>query len=88
MLCEQHQERLTGKCFAEFVRKHFPRTFAKSANPRGKLFLQDGDHRQNSAAAKRALNDVDAKLLSIPPRSPDIVSLNPIKAGQGFSHNR
>ena len=76
MLCEQYQERFTGKCYAEFVRKHFPRAFAESANPRGKLFLQDGDPRQNSAAAKRALDDVDAKLFSIPPRSPDI---NPIE---------
>ena len=40
MLCEQYQERFTGKCYAEFVRKHFPRAFAESANPRGKLFLQ------------------------------------------------
>ena len=53
-----------------------PRAFAESANPRGKLFLQDGDSRQNSAAAKRALDDVDAKLLSIPPISPHI---NPIE---------
>ncbi|CAB3978781.1 Hypothetical predicted protein [Paramuricea clavata] len=41
-----------------------------------KLFLQDGDPRQNSVAAKRALDDVNAKLFSIPPRSPDI---NPIE---------
>ena len=77
MLCE-YQERFTGKCYAEFVRKHFPRAFAESANPRGKLFLQDGDPRQNSAAAKRNLDDGGCKiiLISIPPRSPDI---NPIE---------
>jgi hypothetical protein len=40
------------------------------------LFLRDGDPRQNSVAAKRALDDVNAKLFSIPPRSPDI---NPIE---------
>ena len=76
MLCEQYEERFTGKYYAEFVRKHFPRAFTNSANPRGKLFLQDGDPRQNSVAAKRALDDVNAKLFSIPPRSPDI---NPIE---------
>ena len=76
MLCEQYEERFTGEYYAEFVRKHFPRAFASSANPRGKLFLQDGDPRQNSVAARRALDAVNAKLFSIPPRSPDI---NPIE---------
>ncbi len=76
MLCEQYEERFTGTYYAEFVRKYFPRAFTNSANPRGKLFLQDGDPRQNSVAAKWALDDVNAKLFSIPPRSPDI---NPIE---------
>jgi hypothetical protein len=75
MLCEQYEERFTGKYYAEFVRKYFPRAFTNSANPRGKLFLQNGDRRQNSVAAKRAL-DVNAKLFSIPPRNPEI---NPIE---------
>ena len=66
MLFEQYQEGFTGKCYAEFVQKHFPHAFAESSNPRGKLLLQDGNPRQNSAAAKRALDNVDAKLFLIP----------------------
>ena len=76
MLCEQYEERFTGKYYADFVREHFTRAFANSANPRSKVFLQDGNPRQNSVAAKRALDEVNGKLFSIPPRSPDI---NPIE---------
>ena len=76
MLCEQYTKRFTGEYFASFIRKHFEEAFSNSANPRGKLFLQDGDPRQNSKAAKEAIDDVGARLFSIPPRSPDI---NPIE---------
>ena len=41
-----------------------------------KLFLQDGDPSQNTAPARAALKRVGAKLLAIPPHSPD---LNPIE---------
>ena len=40
------------------------------------LWLQNGDLRQNSAAAKMLMKSICAKLLSIPPCSPDI---NPIE---------
>jgi transposase len=76
VLCEQYEDRFTGQYFADFIRKHFPATFKKSANPTRKLFLQDGDPRQNSALAKQAMEDVDARMFAIPPRSPDI---NPIE---------
>ena len=74
--CEQYQDRFTGVYFANFIRTHFESIFEKSANPRGKLFLQDGDPRQNSVPAKQAMNEVGARLFAIPPRSPD---LNPIE---------
>ena len=41
-----------------------------------KLFIQDGAPSQNSALARAALKRVGAKLLAIPPCSPD---LNPIE---------
>ena len=41
-LCKQYHETLTGDTFAEFIKSYFPRTFERSANPNGKLFLQDG----------------------------------------------
>ncbi len=76
VLCEQYQGRLNGKLFADFVRDHFKETFKKSANPRGKMFLQDGDPSQNSGIARDAMFKMGAKKFSIPARSPD---LNPIE---------
>ena len=48
ILCEQYHGRINGEMFADFILKHFNETFEKSANPRGKFFLQDGDPSQNS----------------------------------------
>lgn len=74
--CEQYLANLTGEIFSDFARDHFPEVFERSANPRGKLFLQDGDPRQNSKKAKVAFDDISCKQFSIPPRSPDV---NPIE---------
>ena len=41
-----------------------------------KRFLQDGDPSQNSAVARRALDEIGAMIFAIPPRSPD---LNPVE---------
>lgn len=76
VLCEQYHGKLNGQSFAEFIREHFPRVFKNSANPKGKLFLQDGDPSQNSKKARDAMDSIGAKKFSIPPRSPD---LNPIE---------
>ena len=61
---------------ANFEREHFEKTFERSVNPTGKLFLQDGDPSQNSKKAKAPLDAVGARLFSIPPRSP---VMNPIE---------
>ena len=74
--CEQYTDNMSGKLFASFVREHFKEIFSKSANPRGMLFLQDGDPSQNSKLARDAISSVGARLFSIPARSPD---LNPIE---------
>ena len=43
--------------------------FERSANPRGKLFLQDGDPpSQNSKKSKKALEEIGARKFSIPAR--------------------
>ena len=60
----------------QFIQDRFHDMFANSPNPRGKLFLQDGDPSQNSALARQAMDAVGCRLFSIPPRSPDI---NPIE---------
>ena len=44
-LCEQYEEPFTGQVFEAFVREDFENAFENSSNPRGKLFLQDGDPR-------------------------------------------
>ena len=76
LLCEQFHGKLNEQTFSDFIHEQFPKAFANSANPRGKLFLQDGDPSQNSKKARDAMNCVGAKKFSIPPRSPD---LNPIE---------
>ena len=72
VLCEQYVEQFIGAYFADFIRELFHEAFANSANLHGKLFMQDGDPWQNSMAAKKTLDDVSARLFSIPPRSPDV----------------
>ena len=39
ILCEQYECRINGEIFANFVREHFEKTFERSANPTGKLFI-------------------------------------------------
>lgn len=73
---QEYEATLNGKTFSEFVRQYLPPCFQDSANPDGKLFLQDGDPSQNSKLAMDALAEIGAKKFSIPPRSPD---LNPIE---------
>ena len=76
VLCEQYHGKLNGQNFANFVRGHFPGLFHNSSNPKGKLFLQDGDPSQNSKKAKEAMHGMGARKFNIPPRSPD---MNPIE---------
>jgi hypothetical protein len=75
ILCEQY-EHMDGEFFQEFAMEHFPTAFKKSSNPKGKLFLQDGDPSQNSAKAKKAFAAVGCSIFAIPARSPDF---NPIE---------
>ena len=52
VLCEQYHGMLNGQSFANFVREHFPRLFTTGSDPKGKLFVQDGDPSQNSRTAR------------------------------------
>jgi transposase len=76
IMAHQYVGRLDGGRFAEMVKNEFPEVIAKSTNPNGRMFLQDGDPSQNSRKAKDAFEEVGAHLFSIPARSPD---LNPIE---------
>lgn len=73
---EQYFGRINAETFSSFVREHFATMFKESPNPKGKLFLQDGDPSQNSCKARTAWDKIGARKFSIPPRSPD---LNPIE---------
>ena len=73
---EQYFGRINADTFSSFVREHFASMFKKCPNPKGKLFLQDGDPSQNSCKARSAWDQIGARKFSIPARSPD---LNPIE---------
>ena len=75
LLYDQY-DKLDGRYFSDLIFRKFNRMFIEARKGRRRLWLQDGDPSQNSALAKIALRSVRAKLLSIPPRSPD---LNPIE---------
>lgn len=76
VLCEQYDGSITGAKMAEIVKSSFPQAFKDSINPKAKRILMDGCPRQNSKIALKAISDVNGKVFSIPPRSPD---LNPIE---------
>ena len=50
--------------------------FKKCHNPKGKLFLQDGDLSQNSCKVRSAWDKIGARKFTIPACGPD---LNPIE---------
>ena len=75
-MCTHYQGRINGPKFANMVREDFSSAFEQSANAVTKRFFQDGDPSQNSAVARRALDEIGAMIFAIPPRSPD---LNPIE---------
>ena len=62
--------------FQSFIDEHFEDISQRVNKPNTRFVLQDGDPSQNSAKLKAALTRVNAQLLLIPPRSPD---LNPIE---------
>lgn len=75
VICAERYDVLNGESFAAFVRAMFSRIFARSGKT-SMQWIQDGDPSQNSAKAKIEFQELDARLLQIPPRSPD---LNPIE---------
>ena len=76
VLCEEYFGPLTGEKMANIVEEHFPNAFANSIDPVGKRVLMDNCPRQNCRATMRAYEKVNARVFTIPARSPD---LNPIE---------
>lgn len=75
VLCESYKD-LNGVKFSKMMDACLPQAFNLSINPYSRLYLQDGCPIQNSAIAQEILGFLNAKLVSIPARSPD---LNPIE---------
>ena len=75
-MCTQYLGQINGPKFANLVREDFASVFEQSANAVTKCFLQDADPSQNSAVARRALDEIGAMTFAIPTRIPD---LNPIE---------
>ena len=49
---EQHTGAINAETCKQFIENHFSEMFENSTNPRGKLFLQDGDPSRNSKFAE------------------------------------
>ena len=60
-------ENMNGTFFAQFIRTHFNIAFGGR-----RLFVMDNDPSQRSKRAKKAVEDVEAELLELPPRYADI----------------
>ena len=76
VLCKQHEGKINGDMFSDFIKTHFQETFSRCRVPKGKSFVQDGCPVQNSKKARQALDTVGAIKFSIPSRSPDF---NPVE---------
>lgn len=76
VMMDTYEGAITGEKMAVMVNNSFTQALNASNGPRAKRVLMDGCPRQNSKTALKAINGVDAKVFSIPARSPD---LNPIE---------
>lgn len=78
MILKEPYEKMNGRFFSQFIKDHFNLCFAAAGPKRNRqrLFVMDNDPSQNSRPACQAMDEVEAKLHKIPPRSPD---LNPIE---------
>lgn len=74
IMCEPY-EKMSGSYFADFIDRNFNRMFQLADKGPRRVFVQDGDPCQNSAAAKRAMNRAQAELLKLPARSPDLAPI-------------
>ena len=79
VICAKPYVKMDGPCFARFIHHYFPILFditRTNGNANLKLFVMDNDPSETSAIARKALNNIRAKMQVIPARSLD---LNPIE---------
>ena len=66
---EQYLGRISADPFSSFVDEHFASMFSECSNPKGKLFLHDGDQSQNICKPRSAWDKTGTRKFSIPARS-------------------
>ena len=71
VICCERYEKMDGPFFASFVEKHF-RKLMKKSRKRTRMWIQDDDPCQNSAAVRKVISLLNRPLLKIPPRCPDL----------------
>ena len=74
IISKEPYEKMNGRFFSEFIRDHFNACFVAAGPKRNgqRLFVMDNDPSQNSAPARLAMEEVQARLHRIPSRSPDL----------------
>ena len=74
VVLKETYEKMNGAFFASFIRNHFNNAFARAGPKKNgkRLFIMDNDPSQRSRAATTALEEIEAELHEIPPRSPDL----------------
>ena len=67
-------ENMNGTFFAQFIRTHFNIAFGRAGPKQNgrRLFVMDNDPSQRSKRVKKAVEDVEAELLELPPGCADI----------------
>ena len=79
VIIAEKYDKMNGPWFAKFAETTLEQALSECAvlkNKENLLFVMDNDPSQNSRVAKDALQEIEAELVKIPPRSPD---LNPIE---------
>ena len=78
IICKHYFGNINGDMFAQFVKDHFNENFRKSANAKGRFFLQDGDPSQNSKKVKVAFSSTDTNIFPVLLKKPDMNSIENI----------
>ena len=73
VILAKEYEHMSGQYFSTFVRTNLSKLFEDAKEQ--KCFVMDNDPSQRSKAAKKAINESGATLFAIPPRSPDLNSI-------------
>ena len=77
ILCHQYEHQ-NGECFKNTILEHFDGIFRLSNRSISRIFILAGDRSQNSGSSRSSFEVIGAKMFSIPPRSPDLNTIENI----------